>query len=191
MRLYIFVPLLIFSVCVFFANGVMAVFSMLMSFALIKNAYKYDYGFINSVVLVVSFMFTITTAVYKCSGYDVYGTTDIYTTAVVQGAQASIKDCNQLRGNDNAHFEKVKDSLRNRCGVQNLNDASHLSIGLVSAMYSAFYNEFSLASVFIEAPKRKNQCLNSIDEFLKMCPEQKIHFSQENLQMLRDFERKQ
>ncbi|EAA8755151.1 hypothetical protein DK104_22895 [Salmonella enterica subsp. enterica serovar Lexington] len=190
MRLYIFVPLLIFSVYVFFVNGVMAVLSMVMSIALIKLAIRHDYGFINAVVMVVSFVFTIATGIYKCSGYDVYGSTDIYTTAVVQGG-ASIKDCGQLQGNDNARFEKVKDSLRIKCGVQHLNDASHLSTGFVSAMYSAFYNEFSLASVIIEAPKRKNRCLSSIDEFLKLCPEQKIHFSQKNLQMLRDFERKQ
>ncbi|HFW0091919.1 TPA: hypothetical protein ACIUC2_002689 [Salmonella enterica subsp. enterica serovar Saintpaul] len=57
-----------------------------MSIALIKLAIRHDYGFINAVVMVISFVFTIATGIYKCSGYDVYGSTDIYTTAVVQGA---------------------------------------------------------------------------------------------------------
>lgn len=191
MRLYIFVPLLILSVYVFFVNGAMAVFTMVVSFFLIKMACNNNYGVMNFVVLVVSIVFTVVTAFYKLSGYDVNGSTDIYTTAFELGAQTSINDCSQLKGNDNGRFEKMKDSLRNNCGLQVLNDISHLSVGAVSAVYSTVYNEFSLASVFIEAPKRKNRCLSSIDEFLKKCPEQKIHFSQKNLQMLRDFERKQ
>lgn len=76
-------------------------------------------------------------------------------------------------------------------GGQDLNDIHHITTGMMSTMYSALYNEFSLASVFIDAPARKNKCLGLIDEFLTMCPERKIYFSQENLQMLRDFERKQ
>ncbi|HCD0608044.1 TPA: hypothetical protein M8T80_003736 [Salmonella enterica subsp. enterica serovar Infantis] len=169
----------------------MAVFTMVVSFFLIKMACNNNYGVMNFVVLVVSIVFTVVTAFYKLSGYDVNGSTDIYTTAFELGAQTSINDCSQLKGNDNGRFEKMKDSLRNNCGLQVLNDISHLSVGAVSAVYSTVYNEFSLASVFIEAPKRKNRCLSSIDEFLKKCPEQKIHFSQKNLQMLRDFERKQ
>lgn len=169
----------------------MAVLSMVISFSLIKMTYNYNYGLINFVVLVIPFVFTGATAFYKFSGYDVNGSVDIYTTAVGQGGQTSINDCDQLHGNDYGRFEKVKESMRDNCGLQDLNDIHHITTGMISTMYSALYNEFSLASVFIEAPKRKNQCLSSIDEFLKMCPEQKIHFSQEDLQMLRDFERKQ
>ncbi|EDY1997983.1 hypothetical protein GTD56_004518 [Salmonella enterica subsp. diarizonae] len=169
----------------------MAVFSMVMSFALIKMAYNHNYGFINSVVLVFSFFFTVVTAFYKFSGYDVNGSVDVYTTAIKQGAQTNINDCDQLQGNDYGRFEKVKESLRNNCGGQDLNDIHHITTGMISTMYSALYNEFSLASVFIDAPTRKNKCLGLIDEFLTMCPERKIYFSQENLQMLRDFERKQ
>ncbi|EBJ0967305.1 hypothetical protein DON81_23295 [Salmonella enterica] len=72
-----------------------------------------------------------------------------------------------------------------------MNDISYFTYGIINVMYSVLYSEFSLASASIPVPKRKNQCLSSIDEFLKLCPEQKIHFSQKNLQMLRDFERKQ
>lgn len=175
----------------FFLNGLVAVFSLVMSSVLIKIAHSKGYGFIYFVVLVVSFIFTVATAFYKFSGYDINGSVDIYTAAIEQEAQTSINDCGQLQGNDYGRFEKMKESLRNNCGVQDLNDISHLSVGVVSAVYSTIYNEFSLASVFIEAPKRKNQCLSSIDQFLKMCPERKIFFSQKNLQMLRDFERKQ
>lgn len=166
-------------------------FSMVMSISLIKMSYNHNYGFINSVVLIVSFIFTGATAFYKFSGYDVNGSTDIYTTAIEQGAQMSINDCSQLQGNDYGRFEKVKESMRNNCALQDLNDIHHITTGMISTIYSALYNEFSLASVFIEVPARKNKCLGLIDEFLKMCPEQKIHFSQKNLQMLRDFERKQ
>ncbi|EDX0133513.1 hypothetical protein ACE4FG_004365 [Salmonella enterica] len=87
MRLYIFVPLLLLSVYVFFVNGGAAVFSMVMSIYLIKMAYNHNYGFINSVVLVVSFVFTGVTAFYKFSDYDVNGSTDIYTTAIEQGGR--------------------------------------------------------------------------------------------------------
>ncbi|HFZ7861189.1 TPA: hypothetical protein ACIO54_004845 [Salmonella enterica subsp. enterica serovar Potsdam] len=191
MRLYIFVPLLILSVYVFFVNGAIAVFSMVISFSLIKMTYNHNYGLINFVVLVVSFVFTGVTAFYKFSGYDVNGSVDIYTTAIEHGVQMSVNDCSQLQGNDYGRLEKVKESMRYNCGRQNLNDIHHIATGMISTIYSSLYNEFSLASVFIEAPKRKNRCLGSIDEFLKMCPEQKIHFSQKNLQMLRDFERKQ
>lgn len=191
MRLYIFVPLLILSAYVFFVNGAMAVLSMVISFSLIKMTYNHNYGLINFVVLVVSFIFTGATAFYKFSGYDVNGSVDIYTTAIDQGAQTSIDDCSQLQGNDYGRFEKVKESMRNNCALQDLNDIHHITTGMMSTMYSALYNEFSLASVFIETPIRKNRCLSSIDEFLKMCPEQKIHFSQEKLQMLHDFESKQ
>lgn len=191
MRLYIFVPLLILSVYVFFVNGVMAVFSMVLSFSLIKVTYNHNYGFINFVVLVVSFVFTGVTAFYKFSGYDVNGSVDIYSTAIEQGGLTSINDCDQLQGNDYARFEKIKENMRGNCALQDLNDIHHITTGMISTMYSSLYNEFSLAAVFIEAPKRKNECLNSIDQFLMMCPEQKIYFSQKNLQMLRDFERKQ
>lgn len=169
----------------------MAVLSMVMSFALIKMAYNHNYGLINSVVLIFSFVFTVVTAFYKFSGYDVDGSVDVYTTAIKQGVQTNINDCDQLQGNDYGRFEKVKESLRNNCGGQDLNDIHHITTGMMSTMYSALYNEFSLASVFIDAPARKNKCLGLIDEFLTMCPERKIYFSQENLQMLRDFERKQ
>ncbi|ELE9460862.1 hypothetical protein RBV54_004579 [Salmonella enterica] len=169
----------------------MAVFSLVMSSVLIKITHSKGYGFIYFVVLVVSFVFTVVTAFYKFSDYDINGSVDIYTAAIEQGTQTSINDCRQLQGNDYGRFEKMKESLRNNCGVQDLNDISHLSVGVVSAVYSTIYNEFSLASVFIEAPKRNNQCLSSIDQFLMMCPERKIFFSQKNLQMLRDFERKQ
>ncbi|EGB4208917.1 hypothetical protein H7M29_004772 [Salmonella enterica] len=191
MRLYIFVPLLLLSVYVFFVNGGAAVFSMVMSISLIKMAYNHNYGFTNSVVLVVSFVFTGVTAFYKFSDYDVNGSTDIYTTAIKQGDQTNINDCSQLQGNDYGRFEKVKESMKNNCALQDLNDIHHIATGMISTMYSALYNEFSLASVFIEEPKRKNRCLSSIDAFLKVCPEQKIHFNQKNLQMLRDFELKQ
>ncbi|EEK7629566.1 hypothetical protein UL18_13395 [Salmonella enterica subsp. enterica serovar Newport] len=102
-----------------------------------------------------------------------------------------MNDCGQLQAKDYGRFVKIREDLMNSCGSQPLNDVSYLSTSFIGAMYSVLYNEFSLASVLIEMPARENKCLGLIDEFLKMCPEQKIHFSQKNLQMLRDFERKQ
>lgn len=166
-------------------------FSLVMSLCLIKMTHNKDNDLIYFIVMFIAFVFTVATVIYKVSDYDVNGSVDVYMTAIEQETQTRINDCNQLQAKDYERFEEVKEGVRNNCGVQNLNDISHLTIGIIGGAYSILYNEFSLASVFIEAPKRKNKCLSSIDQFLMMCPERKSYFSQKNLQMLRDFESKQ
>lgn len=123
--------------------------------------------------------------------FDINGSVNIQMAALYLMQQTNINDCGQLVASDYGHFITIKEDVINYCGNQHMNDISYFTYGIINVMYSVLYSEFSLASASIPVPKRKNQCLSSIDEFLKLCPEQKIHFSQKTLQMLRDFERKQ
>lgn len=127
----------------------------------------------------------------KVKSFDINASADVHVEAIFLMPQTDINDCGQLVGGDYGRFEKIKGEVTSYCGTQSIKDISYLTSNIINAMYSVLYNEFSLASAFIPVPKRKNECLNSIDQFLMMCPEQKIHFSQKNLQMLRDFESKQ
>ncbi|EDT0782398.1 hypothetical protein GUP44_003876 [Salmonella enterica] len=169
----------------------MAVFSLAMSTALLKMAYSKEYGFIYFGVMVVSFVFTVVTLIYKVSEYDINSSANVQVTALYQVSQTNINDCSQLASNEYGHFLKMKENVINYCGTQQINDFSYFTSNAINAMYSVLYNEFSLASIFIATPERKDHCLVAVDLFLAMCPDKKIYFSQKNLQMLRDFERKQ
>lgn len=142
-------------------------------------------------IVILSAVLTFLPLIYKLKDFNINASANVQVTALYQVQQMNINDCSQLQANDYGRFKKMKENLMNNCGGQDLNDISYITTGIISTMYSAFYTEFSLASAFISAPKRKNLCLSAIDAFLTMCPERKIYFSQENLQMLRDFERKQ
>ncbi|EHF1242339.1 hypothetical protein J0X57_004134 [Salmonella enterica] len=191
MRLYIYIPLLILSVYVFFINGFLALIGGGVSLIIFVRDVNLRTSVLFIPVMVLSAALTLLPLFYKIKYFNINGSVEVYVTALEQSVQANMNDCGQLQAKDYGRFVKIREDLMNSCGSQPLNDVSYLSTSFIGAMYSVLYNEFSLASVLIEIPARENKCLGLIDEFLKICPEQKIHFSQKNLQMLRDFERKQ
>ncbi|EJT9668210.1 hypothetical protein N4C55_004291 [Salmonella enterica] len=191
MKLYIFIPLLILSCCVFYINGFIALIGFFVSLFLFKRNFSSGACFLYLPIVILSAALTIIPFTYKVKDFDINGSVNIQMAALYLMQQTNINDCSQLVASDYGHFITIKEDVINYCGNQHMNDISYFTHSIINVMYSVLYNEFSLASASIPVPKRKNRCLSSIDEFLKVCPEQKIHFSQKNLQMLRDFERKQ
>ncbi len=193
MKLVIYVLLLIVSCYIFFYNGVLAFIGAIASifyFCLTLRAHS-RFSYLTFPVLVLSVLLTIIPFGYKLKGFSFISSVDIYSTAVDDSAQTMFRNCAPLRSTDYDRFDKMQNDTINYCGVQRLSDISYISTGFMGAINSTLYTEFSLASALIVTPERNNKCLMLIDQFLKMCPERKQHYSSENLQMLRDFERKQ
>lgn len=191
MKLYIFIPLLILCCCVFYINGYISLVGFVLSIFLFKKNFCSNGGVLYLPIVILSGALTVIPFISKVKSFDINASADVQVEAIFLMPQTDINDCGQLVGGDYGRFEKIKGEVTSYCGTQSIKDISYLTSNVINAMYSVLYNEFSLASAFIPVPKRKNECLNSIDQFLIMCPEQKIHFSQKNLQMLRDFESKQ
>lgn len=158
---------------------------------LFKSNFCSNGGVLYLPIVLLSGALTVIPFISKMKNFDINASADVQVEAILLMPKADINDCSQLVGGDYGRFKMIKDEVTNYCGAQSIKDISYLTSNVINVMYSVLYNEFSLASAFIPVPKRKNECLNSIDQFLMMCPEQKIYFSQKNLQMLRDFERKQ
>ncbi|EEK7813329.1 hypothetical protein G3151_004455 [Salmonella enterica subsp. enterica serovar Montevideo] len=193
MKLVIYVSLLTISCYIFFYNGVLAFIGAIASFFYfcLTLCAKSRFSYLTFPVLVLSALLTIIPFGYKLKWFGLISSVDIYSTAVDDSAQTMFRSCEPLRSTDYDRFDKTQKDTINYCGVQRLSDISYISTGFLGAISSTLYTEFSLASALIVTPARNNKCLMLIDQFLKMCPERKRYYSSENLQMLRDFERKQ
>lgn len=191
MKLRIFIPLLILSFCVFYINGYIALIGFFISGFLFKRNINSDLFFLYLPVFLLSAVLTLLPLIYRLTDFNINDSVNIQLAALYQVSQTNINDCSQLVDNDYGRFIKMKESVISYCGIQYVNDVSYFTSGVINAMYSVLYNEFSLASAFIATSERKNQCQESVDQFLTMCPERRVYFDQRSLHALHDFERKQ
>ncbi|EKC3540638.1 hypothetical protein OD632_004797 [Salmonella enterica] len=190
MKLRIFIPLLILSSCVFYINGYISLVCFLVSCILFNKCINFIGG-IYSLILVLSGVLAFSPLLFKFNGFTDRGSESVYTTAIYQILQTNINDCDRLTGDEYGKFIIMKRNIVSYCGIQPEIDTSYFYSGLFMAAYSVLYNEFSLVSAFIPVPRRNNQCLGAVDQFLTMCPERRVYLDQRSLHALHDFERKQ
>ncbi|ECL5067789.1 hypothetical protein FTQ05_21065 [Salmonella enterica] len=191
MKLYVVIFFLILVVFVCFVNGYVALICFALSLFMISHFFSSEFILLYIVTVFLSFVFSFGPLLYKIHGYNPGDSMDVYMKGIDQSILGSINDCDGLQEKDYGRFFKVKDEILLYCMAQPVNDTYYFYVSVLIPVYSFFYTEFSLASAFIPAPKRKNKCLEAIEQLLKICPEQKFYFNQEALQALRDFESKQ
>lgn len=191
MKIYVITFFLILAAFVCFVNGYIALVCFALSWFMVRRFFSPEFIFVYIFAIFLSFIFSFGPFLCKIHGYNPGNSVDVYMKGIDQSILGSINDCAGLQEKDFGHFFKVKEDILSYCMVQPVNDTYYFYVGVLTSVYSFFYTEFSLASVFVPAPKRKNKCLETIEQLLEICPEQKFYFNQKALKALRDFENKQ
>lgn len=98
----------------------------------------------------------------------------------------SINDCPNLTQPQISNFFQIKKKLLIACGTQIHNDLVLFSTEFFTTIYSAIYNEFSIAASFFPPRKESNACHFYIEKMIKLCPSEETFFNKKSLQYLRE-----